>query len=645
MVHKTLYKLISLISTLALFFWIFPVYGFASGKSEGGKSDMQRFVEAMHPGWNLGNTFDALGDETSWGNPPTTKELINRIAAQGFKSIRIPITWKHRMEGAPGYKVDPRFLERIREIVDWSLDEGLYVVINLHHDSGWIFNMEAQHDEVLNKFTALWKQIAEYFKDYPNKLIFESINEPRFSDDWNKDTPKYFEMLDELNTSFHRIVRESGSNNSTRPLVLPTLTCSGSHARLNKLHKTIEKLNDRNIIATIHYYGYWPFSVNIAGATKFNRDVENDIVQTFDRAYDTFVSKGIPVLVGEFGLLGFDKSTDSIQHGEILKYFEYLTWYAKEKNLTLMLWDNGQHYDRRKFKWRDEELYNVIMASLKSRSSNAETDSIYIKKDAQIGDVKVKLNLNGNDLVEIKTGDRALEKGKHYDINGDVLTIKADLLQDLLTKEYGVNAVLTCKFSAGADWKINVICYDTPKLKNSQGTVSSLLIPVEFNGDNLAAMEAVYKGGGNAGPNDWTSFKEFNKDFSPLYDTNQIKLTSDFLSNVRDGELLLKMHFWSGEIVEYSLVKNGTSVIGISPNDNDTKKDNTPLGSDENKNDSSSDLERYIKVDDASQGKTQQNETNAGKTGNFQNNLIWAIIAVAVLILAGTGIYIWVRVR
>src|SRR5690606_9449824 len=120
--------------------------------------------------------------------------------------------------------------------------------------------MEAQHDEVLNKFTALWKQIAEYFKDYPNKLIFESINEPRFSDDWNKDTPKYFEMLDELNTSFHRIVRESGSNNSTRPLVLPTLTCSGSHARLNKLHKTIEKLNDRNIIATIHYYGYWPFS-------------------------------------------------------------------------------------------------------------------------------------------------------------------------------------------------------------------------------------------------------------------------------------------------------------------------------------------------------------------------------------------------
>src|SRR5690606_5704009 len=168
-----------------------------------------------------------------------------------------------------------------------------YVIINMHHDSTWIMDMKSQHAQVLNKFNAAWKQIAEYFKDYPTKLMFESINEPRFSDDWNEDAPEYFDMLNELNVSFHRIVRDSGGNNAIRPLVLPTLTCSASQERLEELSKTIEEIGDENIIATIHYYGYWPFSVNIAGKTIFDYEVREDIEHTIDRAYDIFVSKGI----------------------------------------------------------------------------------------------------------------------------------------------------------------------------------------------------------------------------------------------------------------------------------------------------------------------------------------------------------------
>lgn len=176
------------------------------------KSSIQRYVEAMQPGWNLGNTFDATGsDETSWGNPRVTRELIEQIAAQGYKSIRIPITWKQRMGDGPDYTIDPAFLDRIEEVVDWSLDAGLYVIINLHHDSWlWVSNMGTEHDEVLARFQAAWAQIANRFKNHSRKLLFESINEPRFSGSWGNDSPEYFKWLDELNTSFHKIVRESG---------------------------------------------------------------------------------------------------------------------------------------------------------------------------------------------------------------------------------------------------------------------------------------------------------------------------------------------------------------------------------------------------------------------------------------------------
>jgi len=529
------------------------------------KTAMQSYVEAMQPGWNLGNTFDATGEEESWGNPRTTKALIDQIAAQGYKSIRIPITWKHRMGDAPDYTIEASFLDRIQEVIDWSLDAGLYVMINLHHDSGWwVINMETEHDEVLGRFQSLWTQISDRFKDYPQKLMFESINEPRFSDDWNKDTPEYFEMLDELNTSFFQIVRASGGSNATRPLVLPSLTASGSQIRLDELSKTIANLNDDNIIATIHYYGFWPFSVNIAGVTTFNQEVRNDIIQTFDRAYNTFVAKGIPVIVGEFGLLGFDKSLGTIQHGEMLKFFEFLTYYAKEKSLTHMLWDNGQHFDRRAGKWSDPDLHQVMAASIQGRSSTAQSDSIYMKKDAVVTDVNIPLHLNGNMFLDLKHGETTLIRGTDYDIAGDQLTIKSALLQSLITRQYGTNATLTAKFSSGADWRFNVIYYDTPKLFSITGTSNAFAIPTMFNGDNLATMEATYTSGGNAGPQDWTPFKEFNYTFSPSYGTNEIKLTKEFFNEVRDGEILLKMHFWSGNIIEYKITKAQNTIVGVS---------------------------------------------------------------------------------
>lgn len=527
------------------------------------RKDMQAFYETWHPGWNLGNTFDATGSETSWGNPLTTKELIDYIASADFHSIRIPVTWGHRMGPAPEYTIQKSFLNRIEQVVQWSLDAGLSVMLNVHHDTGdtgWIKNM-ADDPTVLPKFKALWEQISEHFKDYPHSLIFEGLNEPRFSQDWNEDKPQYFEMLEQLNTTFYQVVRSSGGNNSTRPLVLSTLTGSSTQARLNKLADTIAKLNDHNIIATVHYYGYWPFSVNIGGATRFDNQSKNDITAAVNRIYNTFVSKGIPVIIGEYGLLGFDKSYNTIQRGEVLKYFEFLSYYAKEKTVPLMLWDNGQHLNRSKLEWRDPALYKTAISS--QRSANTNSDTVYFKAGAPINDAAIRINLNKNTLTAISYNNNPLKEPEEYQLNGSILTLKQEFLEKVITKEYGVNAMLELEFSAGPNWEIKIVYYDTPVLKVKQAMMNNYYIPINFNGDNLATMEAIYISGGNAGPQNWTSFKEFNYCFQPRYDMGIIQLTPAFFNEVKDQEVLLRFHFWSGEIVEYIICKSGMNITGL----------------------------------------------------------------------------------
>jgi aryl-phospho-beta-D-glucosidase BglC (GH1 family) len=211
---------------------------------------MQTYVSAMQPGWNLGNTLDAFdpndptgGGETSWGNPVVTQAFIQQIAAQGFKSIRIPITWNYRMGGAPNYAIDPAFMDRVQQVVDWSLQAGLYVMINVHHDAWmWISSMPTDHNAVMARYNAVWTQIADRFKNHSDKLMFESINEPEFS---NVDITTLLALLNELNTSFVHLVRASGGGNAVRPLVLPTLYCNHEQVRVDSLASTLAALNDR----------------------------------------------------------------------------------------------------------------------------------------------------------------------------------------------------------------------------------------------------------------------------------------------------------------------------------------------------------------------------------------------------------------
>lgn len=557
---------ILLLTLLASGTSVFAASDDQTGNQASAKTSVQSVVEQMQPGWNLGNTLDATGsDETTWGNPKVTKELINQIARQGFKSIRIPVTWGQHMGSAPDYTIDPAYLDRVQEVVNWALDANLVVVMNVHHDSWqWISYMESKHDPVPAQYKAAWTQIADRFKDTSGKLLFESINEPRFTDGGTTDKGKMYTMLSELNNSFYKIVRASGSVNATRPLILPSLESSPSQEAMDQLLQTITALKDPNLIATVHYYGFWPFSVNVAGYTTFEQDSQKDMATTFDNVYNTFVSKGIPVILGEYGLLGFDKNTNVIEQGEKLKFFNTLMNTLKEKKITGMWWDNGQHFSRTEFTWSDNALYHMITESLKGFVSTASTDQIFVKKGQPVTDVSLQLNLNGNKLTGIKASGKTLKEGLDYTVDSSgKLTLKANALKFLTASgKMGLNDVLVLNFNQGMVWQVNIIRYDTPMLQSIDGTVNSYAIPTAFNGDRLATMEAIYADGTFAGPQNWTAYKEFGNTFNPVYDSGTIQLLPGFFNEVNNGTVTLKFHFWSGEIVTYTITKSGNVING-----------------------------------------------------------------------------------
>ncbi|MEO3820259.1 cellulase family glycosylhydrolase [Plantactinospora sp. B24E8] len=529
-------------------------------------TDPMAAVAAMQPGWNLGNSFDAVGaDETAWGNPRVTEALLDNIRAQGFNSIRIPVTWSNHHGAAPDHQIDVAWLNRVREVVNWALADGFYVMINLHHDSWqWINTMPTDRAGVLNRYTALWTQLATAFRDAPARLTFESVNEPQFSN--SSGDAQNAALLHELNTRFHQVVRQSGGNNATRLLVLPTLHTSADQARVDELVATFTALNDRNLVATVHFYGYWPFSVNVAGGTRFDATVQQDLTDQFDRVYNAFVARNIPVIIGEYGLLGFDRHTGTIQQGEKLKFFEFLGHYARQRRLTTMLWDNGQHFGRTSFQWSDPELFAQIRSSWTTRSGTASSDQVYVPRTGTISSRSLTLNLNGTTFQGLRQGATELANGRDYTVSGNQLTLTAAALTRLVgSRAYGVNATLHARFSQGVPWRITILTYDPPVLANTTGTTSAFAIPTQFRGDQLATMEAKYADGSYAGPHNWTAFKEFDVTFAPDYGANSITLKPEFFAEVNEGaQVTLTFHFWSGTTVTYHVTRSGTGVTGTT---------------------------------------------------------------------------------
>jgi aryl-phospho-beta-D-glucosidase BglC (GH1 family) len=524
-------------------------------------------VAAMQPSWNLGNTLDAIPTETSWGNPLVTKKLFDTVKAEGFHSVRIPVTWSNYQQATAPYTIDPTWMARVRQVVDWALEDGLYVALNVHHDSWqWIADMTTEHDQVLARFDATWTQIATAFKDEPRKLLFESVNEPQFN---NATAAQSQQMLDELNTAFFTIVRHSGGRNGTRLLVLPP-SGGSTQDELNALAAEMASLHDSNLVATVHYYGFWPFTVNIAGFDSFNAQTQQDLLDLFSRVYSTFVAKGIPVYMGEYATFKYPDYIDdynAIEPGEGNKYFELMGYEARINHVTTALWDAGQFLNRTTFQQRFPALFALIQSSWKTRSGTAASDQLFIPKSGPITAQTISLNLNGTTFKGLSSGDWKLVKGKDYAINAGQLTLPAATVARLVGSQApGVDSTLTVRFSKGVPWTVNVITYAPVTQADATGdTTNGLVIPTQFNGDVLAEMEAKYADGSGAGPASWTTYQEYGVSFAPNAAGNTITMTPAFLKAINDGvPVTLTFYYWSGAKTTYTVTKSGTTVTGTA---------------------------------------------------------------------------------
>ncbi len=333
-------------------------------------------VYDMGLGWNLGNTLEATGSnattvyafETSWGNPFTTEKMIEGVKAAGFDSIRIPVAWSNLMDEET-YTISPELMQRVQAVVNCCLRHDLYVVLNIHWDGGWWSGLTTEYDKYMTKYTRIWKQITEQFKNYDDHLIFESLNEEGcFNDLWNQysgsDNGKAeaYGILNALNQTFVDIVRESGGNNAKRHLLLAgyatdiALTC-------DSCFELPKDTVPNRLIVSVHYYTPSTFAILTENAdwgavqTDWGTEAEyQELANNFQKLTDRFISQGIPVILGEYG-----SATKGKEEGAVARYLTAVAKEAWTRGICPMLWDASEHYNRNTCHFNDSALQEGLM--------------------------------------------------------------------------------------------------------------------------------------------------------------------------------------------------------------------------------------------------------------------------------------------
>ena len=327
-------------------------------------------VKDMGLGINLGNTMEAIGGENAWGSPNVTKEMIQGYADCGFGVLRIPVAWSQKM--ANDYTIDPERMSRVKQITQWTVESGMYAIVNIHWDGGWWKNFPTDKERCMKKYTRVWEQICEEFKDFNGKVMFESLNEEGGWDSlWNRftnvgDKEASYSLLNEINQKFVDIVRGSSHDNNKNRHLLIAGFCTDIGQTCDELFKMPNDPKSRCAIS-VHYYTPATFALidkdESWGKIRPTWGTEEDmkeLVDNMEKMKKSFVDKGVPVIIGEYSVCAKKlRERDSVHL--------YITSVIKEATkwgMCPVLWDvahgeenieNG-YYDRNTCKFLDPEL-------------------------------------------------------------------------------------------------------------------------------------------------------------------------------------------------------------------------------------------------------------------------------------------------
>ena len=295
------------------------------GKRRERDKDIFSVIEDMGIGINIGNTLDAIKStsfdkdgETGWGNPKITREYIQTLKSYGYKTVKLPVTWTNHIDlNDPAYPVAPEWLSRVTEVVNWILDEGLYCIINMHHDAGIGLGAlerldfrwgEQNYEDVIDTgfpvFKSVWKQIAAGFKNTGEKLVFEGFNEVGFDPiavltKGEAPTENGTAIFNKLNQIFVDVIRSSGGKNRLRYLIVPGIWHNFDVTLKAPLFKMpVDTINGRLFLG-LHYFVPSNFAFGIQETWGAEEDYK-ELGDNFKRINDAFISKGVPVILTEY---------------------------------------------------------------------------------------------------------------------------------------------------------------------------------------------------------------------------------------------------------------------------------------------------------------------------------------------------------
>jgi len=337
----------------------------------------QQLAYYMAPGWNLGNTMEAgsntnldtnkggLAAETAWQSTKTTQGIIDMVKAQGFKSIRIPCSWvMGHISDAATTQIDAAWMARVKEIVDYAIKADMYVIINDHWDGGWLEDSfkdvsEATVSKNSAKLAVVWKQIAEEFKDYDERLLFAGLNEPAHSS--GLAASAYVQALKTYEETFIKTVRATGGNNAKRVLIVqgPATSIDDTY---NAFGEMPSDEAEKRLMLEIHSYDpwtfcgleqdeswgkmqyYWGTDHTLSGAGNRNATSNEKDLLTLFQKMKKYTDAGIPVVMGEYGAnhrnVKSIKGQNQKKHDEAVAFwYEKATRYAMECGMIPFAWD------------------------------------------------------------------------------------------------------------------------------------------------------------------------------------------------------------------------------------------------------------------------------------------------------------------
>ncbi|MBR1548314.1 MAG: glycoside hydrolase family 5 protein [Prevotella sp.] len=358
-----------------------------SQKATDGHESATEAVKNMIAGWNLGNTLDAWSSgisagsatsayETCWGQPVTEEYLMKKLSEKGFTAIRVPVTWMQHMDASG--TVDAAWMDRVEQVVQYVLNNGMYCILNVHHDTGadqsaWLKAESGSYASSALKFKNLWTQIANRFKGYSDKLLFEGYNEMLTGSNPNAEwsQPKSLANLEYINKfakDFVDAVRATGGNNQYRNLIVTTYSASHGDQTLSGLQIPTDPCGTQAHLA-VEVHSYDPYNWVNTYNMQWTSECSQELAGMFNRLNNYIISRGYPVIVGEYGSNGaeektINKNSTDAQKAEAAKQAADMTRLCKQYGAAAFYWMgivDGNDRKQASFRWSMEQVADAIV--------------------------------------------------------------------------------------------------------------------------------------------------------------------------------------------------------------------------------------------------------------------------------------------